>query len=388
MKSITHLICICILLVTTIGVAQDAIHNYGNLQMHETALIGFHTDLINDGTFDQNLGLTGFYGDNRSITVSGAFSSVFFDTEIATDQGFFLETSMGITNNGSFISGNVVTPKEQMDVVLNFWDASFYVGEGNFSKINGYGAISNKESFTFPVGDDDRLRPLTLASDAINASAKCAYFFEDPNAPSTFDIRFDTEIRDIEVLRVSTLEFWKLESAVPSKVRLTWDAWSNINSLGEVLNDLKVVGWSKTRNQWENLGNTGVEGGLTSGAILSDTFVPDEYEIITLGGNNDILETLNTIELDNYFLTPNGDGQNDFLIIEGLENSPNNTLQIFNRYGALVYTKKNYTNEFEGLANVSGVVDRNSGLPAGIYFYIIALNDLRQKHQGYMYVAP
>ena len=46
-----------------------------------------------------------------------------------------------------------------------------------------------------------------------------------------------------------------------------------------------------------------------------------------------MLETFETIELDNYYMTPNGDGQNDVLTIEGIENSPNNSLQIFNRYG-------------------------------------------------------
>jgi len=29
---------------------QDAVHNYGNIQLHETAKVGFHIDLINDGT--------------------------------------------------------------------------------------------------------------------------------------------------------------------------------------------------------------------------------------------------------------------------------------------------------------------------------------------------
>lgn len=367
--------------------AQDAIHNFGNIQVHGTALVGFHTDVINDGTFDQNLGLVGFYGENRSISLSGAFSPVFFDTEIATDDGFFLDTTMGVTNNASFISGNVITPRDQTDIYLNFLGDAFYVGEGDNTKIDGFGAIANKESFTFPVGDDNRLRPLTLTSMAINALAKCAYFFEDPNAPSTFGVRFDTDLRDVDVLGVSTQEFWRLEGQIPSTVTLSWDNQSDIIVLGETLDDLKVVGWSKTEQLWVNLGNTAVQGSMNSGTITSDTFVPDDYEIITLGGNNDILETLDTIELGNYFLTPNGDGQNDFLVIEGLERSPNNTLQIFNRYGVLVYKKDNYTNEFNGRANVSRVIDKDAGLPAGIYFYIIALNDLRQKHQGYMYIT-
>ncbi len=35
---------------------QQSIHNFGNLQLHNSGLVGFHGDLINDGTFDSNSG--------------------------------------------------------------------------------------------------------------------------------------------------------------------------------------------------------------------------------------------------------------------------------------------------------------------------------------------
>ncbi|NNE01589.1 MAG: gliding motility-associated C-terminal domain-containing protein, partial [Eudoraea sp.] len=114
---------------------------------------------------------------------------------------------------------------------------------------------------------------------------------------------------------------------------------------------------------------------------------PNDYEIITIGGNDSDLETYSTIDLDNYFMTPNGDGQNDILELDGVEESPNNLLQIFDRYGVLVYSKNNYQNEFNGRSNRETVVTRDSGLPSGIYFYIITMNDLRQKHQGYLYIS-
>jgi hypothetical protein len=43
--------------------AQTALYNTGNLQIHEEGKMGFHIGLINDGSFDENLGLAGFYGD-------------------------------------------------------------------------------------------------------------------------------------------------------------------------------------------------------------------------------------------------------------------------------------------------------------------------------------
>lgn len=322
------------------------------------------------------------------LTISGAFNPVFYDTEIAVENGLFLETPIAITNNFNFITGHVITPRSNQGVFLNFMDGAFYVGENNLSMLDGYAAITNMDTFTFPVGYNDKIRPLTIESEAVNPLAKCAYFFEDPNTPMFFKNGFNTDALESDFLSISTQEFWKIEGNQPSKITLTWNALSNITVLGELITDLKVVGWSKLDNQWVNLGNTNVEGGLEYGSLTSDTFMPNEYEIITIGGNNDLFETLSTIQLDNYFMTPNGDGKNDYLVIEGIENSPNNTLQIFNRYGVMIYSKTNYNNEFNGESNISSaVIKRSSGLASGVYFYIITLNTLRQKHQGYLYIS-
>ncbi len=374
-------------LISIIGTAQEAVHNYGNIQIHNNTNVGFHTNLINDGTFDQNMGLVGFYSEVGQLKVSGAFAPVFYDAEVAVEEGLLLETSVGVNNNANLITGDIITNRSQASVYSNFMDYSFYTGESSVSKINGYGAMTNKESFLFPVGDATRLRPLTIESVAINALAKCAYFFEDPNNSKTLNIDYSTDRKTSEFISVSDKEFWRLEGDVPSRITLTWDEWSNVRSLAEFLSDLKVVGWSKAENQWVNLGNTNVEGGMIYGSVTSDEIVPSDYEIITIGGNDDSLETFSTIELDNYFMTPNGDGQNDILELEGVEESPNNVLQIFDRYGVLVYSKTNYQNEFNGQSNRENVMSRDTGLASGIYFYIITMNDLRQKHQGYLYVS-
>ena len=47
-----------ILFVFAFAKAQTAFHNFGNVQIHDQGQIGFHIDLINDGDFDENLGLS------------------------------------------------------------------------------------------------------------------------------------------------------------------------------------------------------------------------------------------------------------------------------------------------------------------------------------------
>lgn len=74
------------------------------------------------------------------------------------------------------------------------------------------------------------------------------------------------------------------------------------------------------------------------------------------------------------FISPNGDGLNDVLFIEFIEEYPENTLQIFNRWGDLVYVKEQYDNSWGGDLGVSGgFIGTDNKLPSGTYFYILDL---------------
>ena len=72
--------------------------------------------------------------------------------------------------------------------------------------------------------------------------------------------------------------------------------------------------------------------------------------------------------------TPNGDGHNDVFEIKGLDSYPNNSLQIFNRWGNPVYFAKPYKNDWDGTPNTVGKTG-TSKLPTATYFYILDLGD-------------
>jgi len=152
-----------------------------------------------------------------------------------------------------------------------------------------------------------------------------------------------------------------------------------------------VAGWSKAGNRWENLGANPVMGTLEEGAVTSDSFVPDDYEIITLGISKVPFEPLSLnilTSLDNYFVSVNGDGINDSFFIPELEDSPNNLVQIYDRYGLKVFEKANYRDEFVGVANVGDfILNKDKGLPEGIYFYTIYSIDSDLNYQGFLYLA-
>jgi len=66
-------------------------------------------------------------------------------------------------------------------------------------------------------------------------------------------------------------------------------------------------------------------------------------------------------------VSPNGDGINDYLAIDGITNYPNNNLKIIDRSGLMVYQTKGYDNSskmFDGHSSINGKMQ----LP-GTYFY-------------------
>lgn len=350
--------------------AQQAFHNLGNVQIHDQGQIGFHIDLINDGDFDNNLGLAGFYNTQNTLFVSGSNQAIFFDMEVDVEDDLNLEVAVGVSNFLEFLDGRIITPRNDISVNLDFTNNGIYLGEDDPRHVDGYVNNDGDLDFTFPIGDDSRLRTMSvLREDTSFISYTGAYFFEDPNNPSTLGGSFTTSNFQNTLSIVSDLEYWDLDGSLPVKVTLTWDEMSAVEVLADELSSLRVVGFSTVLNQWVNLGNTAFTGSMSSGDITSDTFDPNLYTALTLGsvlkGNGAI--TAYTI------ITPNGDGINDTFVIEGLETNPDNELFIYNRWGVEVYRKKGYDNSFNGISDGRVTISEESELPVGTYYYVLQL---------------
>ncbi len=91
-------------------------------------------------------------------------------------------------------------------------------------------------------------------------------------------------------------------------------------------------------------------------------------------------------------ITPNGDGINDFFRIDGIEAYPNNSLRIFNRWGALVYEAEGYgigNQIFIGVSEGQATIMKERSLPSGTYFYILEFeneNPGEASYSGYLYI--
>lgn len=123
---------------------------------------------------------------------------------------------------------------------------------------------------------------------------------------------------------------------------------------------------------WEWMAN-GVPIGAGPNVVWDNT-LPGEYSIsltvTTAFGCTDeyILYYLiipGEVIIPNVF-SPNGDGSNDFFVIENAQYWVN-TLTIFNRWGMPIYETNNYKNNWRGL-----------DVPDGTYYYVFTLNDGRE----------
>lgn len=63
-------------------------------------------------------------------------------------------------------------------------------------------------------------------------------------------------------------------------------------------------------------------------------------------------------------ITPNADGLNDFFTVEGIEFFPENTVELYNRWGQRVFSAQNYSNQYSP-----------TDLEAGTYIYKVILPD-------------
>lgn len=132
-----------------------------------------------------------------------------------------------------------------------------------------------------------------------------------------------------------------------------------------------------------------------NGTVLSGVKIGESSVIITQAGDANYLSAEIKVpvkvedaagELVSFTqaVTPNGDGKNDFLIIDGLANYPKNRVTIINNNGTKVFKSENYNNADKVFAGKSS--SGGDFLPEGTYYCIIEykVSNNWEKKTGYL----
>ena len=127
---------------------------------------------------------------------------------------------------------------------------------------------------------------------------------------------------------------------------------------------------------------------------INDAFCPRKIQV-TINVNADcVVLGCGNIIIHNAF-SPNNDSFNEFFNIENIEDTacyPSNKVEIYNRWGVLVYETEAYDNSsrvFRGISEGRATVRKSEELPTGTYFYVLEyVSDGKTiKKDGYLYLS-
>ncbi|MCM4169329.1 hypothetical protein KCTC52924_00606 [Arenibacter antarcticus] len=145
--------------------------------------------------------------------------------------------------------------------------------------------------------------------------------------------------------------------------------WQLDEIMGDEVNTLTIVATVPQQGSFQNI------------ASMVDSFPEDGNTTNNTATVTVTVVARSTNECGFIFnmISPNGDGDNDMLVINCIEQYPNNTLQVYDRYGNEVFAQSGYDNSWRGTG-------KNGDLPKGTYFYILNLGDGTAIKKGWLQI--
>lgn len=399
-----------VLLVCVVGKLNAQTVNTGNLvimpKTEFSTIESFNNtltgDFVNDGVFfvyanfnndgmvtftpSSKTGLTYFKGITGAQTISGTLpielNDVRFDNTSA-QPAFLLSGEIsvkGTTNfNNGIVDNDTNTGKFIFGINANHNNAS------HESYVRGHVEQKGKNEFQFPVGDEGFFRPISIGQSSQNDKVyKSKYYNKNSNG------EYPHVKKQENIVLIDTSEYWKFETTdnpIDFALTLSWDENTTPNDIIEGSNDksIAIVKWDDLDKQWKAY-NSAIDeyyktvtakitsdGIFTLARIKTKPIIPEDKVIVYNG------------------FSPNEDGVNDYFFIDGLSNYPNNTLEIYNRWGVKVFETSGYGidgNWFKGISEGRATVSKGEKLSTGTYFYILRYKtneEINREKVGYLY---
>lgn len=382
------------LLLPLLGSAQTV--NTGDLSVRPGTEVSTYFDfknettgnVLNDGDFYfyghyQNEGLFSYTTNsttgyvvfeglmNGMQNISGASPSSFYDVlfnKAGGQHSFHLTNDIENQGTVNFMNGVVLMDKENGGAFV-FLKGANHINTADRSHVQGEVTKDGDEAFKYPVGDGGYYRFAGISAPVNVAETYTGeYLLENSNEKYPHASRAGI----IEV--IDDKEYWIINQVTPTDnsvmVTLSWDQRTTpAHLIANGAEALHIVRWDETQQLWVD------EGGVVDYAARTVTtpINVEGFGVFTLGSIKE--QHLNPGDVVIYQgVTPDGDGLNDYFIIDNIEYFPTNNVTIFNRWGRKVYETTSYNssgNVFNGYAQGKGVVNQGEMLPTGTYYYVV-----------------
>ncbi|MFD0699633.1 gliding motility-associated C-terminal domain-containing protein [Myroides pelagicus] len=384
--------------------------NLGTAHFISDGQISYQSNFHNDGVYGITNGKTSsktlfsMADDTKeALILSGNGLSSFYDITFDNpkkEMSFDVSTNIDLQGQANMKKGVIKindapnTLTRMSKGMISFLPGATAANASDDSHIQGLMEKVGREDFDFPQGDGGFYRPATISSaqnDEDTFVSKYVYddkgFFEARTVLSGA----------IDILNKN--EYWLVERGVNTStdiiLTLGWhDDTTSKDVLGTPEKNLRIVRWDEIHELWID------EGGIVdmvNKKVTTPTTV-DRYGFFTLATIKE--DWIIDVDIAIYNLvSPNGDGKNDYFVIDNISRYPNNTVEIYNRWGTRVFETSNYdaqgygtVNVFDGYAKGRVVVNKDEPLPSGTYYYIIVyeINDEKGsrtiKKSGYLHL--
>lgn len=349
----------------------------------------YYENFINNGSYgittDKTTSTTIFttVGNSQEAKkISGnqlaSFYNIAFDSPV-NQVAFDLKNNIDASGIVDFQQGVILVDSTYNPItkvshgMLTFKKGASAVNVSDASHVQGAIEKIGNDMFTYPSGDEGKYRPARISApkeeDAVFVGQ---YVYQDPAF-------FKARPHAVGVVKkLNDQEYWIIEKGNDKQsdvlLTLSWDeSTTSADVLANPEEELHIVRWDAKQQLWVD------EGGVVDMSTKEVTTVATVkgYGFFTLAAVKKEWMIEGDVVIYN-LVTANGDGKNDYFIIENIRNYPNNKVEIFNRWGARVYETTGYdpkgdgsSNVFKGYSEGKVTIDKGTKLPSGTYYYVI-----------------
>jgi hypothetical protein len=199
-----------------------------------------------------------FLNGSSAQSVNGSQPFLTYNLNTNNSAGITLNNNLDVSGTHTFSSGIITTSATPNYLIYE--SGSSYTGASDAKHVNGWVRKIGSTNFTFPVGSNIYLRPITLQS--LSASSQFDVQYSGPTYDATSVL--------YPIASMDPMEHWTVNKIFggSANVQLNWDS-SKVPFPNYYVPDLRATLYSGS--QWINEGGTATGSVATTGTITSNS---------------------------------------------------------------------------------------------------------------------